>query len=128
GAAFGDIDNNGTIDILAQQINEPPALLMNSGSHGHWLEMRLVGTRSNRSAIGARVCITAAGVTQCDEVRSAYSYASANDLRVHFGLGAARRADRITVRWPSKREERWTNIAADQILTLIEGKGAVRGH
>jgi hypothetical protein len=124
GAAFGDIDNNGTIDILAAQINEAPALLMNAGSQGHWLELRMIGTKSNRSAIGARVCVTAAGITQCDEVRSAYSYASANDLRVHFGLGTARRADQIVVRWPSGREEQWTSVAADQILTLVEGKGA----
>ena len=132
GAAFGDLDNNGTIDILASQINEPPALLLNGGSWGspaakslpgrHWLELRLIGTRSNRDAIGARVSVTAGGVTQCDEVRSAYSYASANDLRVHFGLGAAVRVERLTIRWPSGRNEERRDVAADQILTIVEGR------
>jgi hypothetical protein len=121
GAAFGDVDNNGTIDILAAQINAPPALLLNHPGAGHWLEMKLVGTRSNRNAIGARVRVTAGGLTQCDEVRSAYSYASANDLRLHFGLGAATRADRIEIRWPSGRQEVRTDVPADQIVTIREG-------
>lgn len=132
GAAFGDIDNNGTIDVLASQINEPAALLLDGGSWAspaaralpgrHWLELKLIGTRSNRDAIGARVCVTAAGVTQCDEVRSAYSYASANDLRLHFGLGAATRAGRITIRWPSGRKEERAKVAADQIVKIVEGR------
>jgi hypothetical protein len=131
GAAFGDLDNNGTVDILAAQINEPAALLLNGGVWGrpatklfpgrHWIELKLVGTRSNRDAIGARVCVTAGGRTQCDEVRSAYSYASANDLRLHFGLGAADRVDRIQIRWPSGRRQERANVAADRIVTIVEG-------
>jgi hypothetical protein len=120
GAAFGDMDNNGTIDILAAQINAPPALLLNRGPTGHWLELKLAGTKSNRDAIGARVRVTAGGMTQCDEVRSAYSYASANDLRLHFGLGAATRADRIEIRWPSGRQTQRTDVPADQIVTIRE--------
>jgi hypothetical protein len=120
GAAFGDVDNNGTIDILAVQINDRPALLLNCSGPGHWLELRLVGTRSNRDAIGARVCVTVAGHTQCDEVRSAYSYASASDLRLHFGLGAATRVDRLTIRWPDGRPEELADVPVDQILTITE--------
>jgi hypothetical protein len=120
GAAFGDIDNDGDIDILAAQINAPPAVLVNETRGGHWLTLQLIGTRSNRSAIGARVRVTAAGVTQIDEVRSAYSYAAANDLRLHFGLGAATHVDRIEVRWPSGRETLQTDVAADQALTIVE--------
>jgi hypothetical protein len=82
--------------------------------------LKLVGTRSTRSAIGARVCVTAAGVTRCDEVRSAYSYASASDLRLHFGLGDAARADRISIRWPSGRVQELTDVAADRIVTVRE--------
>jgi hypothetical protein len=120
GAAFGDVDNDGRIDILASQINEPAALLMNRGRGGHWLLLKLVGTKSNRSAIGAKVCVTAGGATRCDEVRSAYSYASASDLRLHFGLGAAPRADRITIRWPSGGTQELTNVGADRIVTVRE--------
>lgn len=120
GAAFGDVDNNGTIDILAAQINAPPALLVNRTAGHHWIALKLIGTKSNRSAIGARVRVTASGVTQVDEVRSAYSYASASDLRVYFGLGSASLIERIEVRWPSGTTTVRTDVAANQLLTLRE--------
>lgn len=85
--------------------------------------LRLVGTRSNRSAIGARVRVVADGVTQIREVHGGGSYLSQNDLRVHVGLGAARLVERVEVRWPNGLEEVWTDVAVSQRLTLTEGKG-----
>ena len=82
-----------------------------------------MGTTSNRSAIGARVGGTAGGITQWQEVRGGGSYISQNDLRVHFGLGASMRVDRLWVRWPNGLEEEWRDVPADQILTLREGSG-----
>jgi hypothetical protein len=122
GLAIGDIDNDGTLEILANNQNEPPSLWKQSHpAAGHWLLLRLVGTRSNRSAIGARVWVAAAGRTpQVDEVRSGGSYLSQNDLRLHFGLGAARRADSITVRWPSGARTVLKDVEADRIVTITE--------
>jgi enediyne biosynthesis protein E4 len=85
--------------------------------------VKLIGTRSNRSAIGARVRCTAGGVTQTQEVRGGGSYISQNDLRVHFGLGRAARVDRLDVRWPNGLEEQWSDLTADRVLTLKEGAG-----
>ena len=121
GLAIGDIDNDGTLEILANNQNEPPSLWKQSHrAAGHWLLLKLVGSRSNRSAIGARVAVTAGGRTQIDEVRSGGSYLSQNDLRLHFGLGAATRADSITVRWPSGQKTAIADIAADRIVTIQE--------
>jgi len=89
----------------------------------HWLAVRLVGTRSNRSAIGARVRAWAGGARQTQEVRGGGSYASQNDLRVHFGLGPAARVERLAVRWPNGLEEEWRDVAADHVLVLKEGSG-----
>jgi hypothetical protein len=85
--------------------------------------VKLVGTVSNRSAIGSRIGCTAGGFTQWQEVRGGGSYISQNDLRAHFGLGAATRVDRLWVRWPNGLEEEWRDVAADQVLTLREGSG-----
>jgi hypothetical protein len=121
GLAIGDIDNDGTLEILANNQNEPPSLWKQSRpAAGHWLLLRLVGTRSNRSAIGARVAVTAGGRTQIDEVRSGGSYLSQSDLRLHFGLGSAGRADSISVRWPSGLKTVLKDVAADRILTIDE--------
>jgi len=121
GLAIGDIDNDGTLEILANNQNEPPSLWKQSHrAAGHWLLLKLVGSRSNRSAIGARVAVTAGGRTQIDEVRSGGSYLSQNDLRVHFGLGAATYAESITVRWPSGQKTTIADVAADRIVTIQE--------
>ena len=108
GCAFGDFDNDGDMDILIMNMNEPPSLLRNdvSGS-GHWLKVLLVGVTSNRSAIGARVVARYGGRTQAQEVTAQSSFYSANDRRLHFGLGAAASAD-LTIRWPNgaTREDR----------------------
>ena len=121
GLAIGDIDNDGTLEIMANNQNEAPSLWKQSHrAAGHWLLLKLAGLRSNRSAIGARVAVTAGGRTQIDEVRSGGSYLSQNDLRLHFGLGGAERADSISVRWPSGGKTVLKDAAADCILTISE--------
>jgi hypothetical protein len=123
GCAFGDFDNDGDVDILIVNLNEPPSLLRNDmrGDH-HWLKVKLVGTKSNRSAIGARVVVHYGGKGQAQEVMSQSSFYSANDPRLHFGLGSAKSAD-IEVRWPSGLREKFSNIAADQLIVFREGAG-----
>ena len=121
GLAIGDIDNDGTLEILANNQNEPPSLWKQvDRAAGHWLLIKLAGSRSNRSAIGARVMVSAAGRVQTDELRSGGSYLSQNDLRLHFGLGSATRADSITVRWPSGAKTLLKDVAADRVLTIRE--------
>jgi len=127
GCAFGDFDNDGNIDILIMNQNEPPSLLHNrNGTGNHWLSVKLVGTRSNRSAIGARVRVTAGGRGQIREVLSGSSYISQSDLRQHFGLGTAAKVEQIEIRWPSGAVERVPDVDADQFLTIQEGKGVVK--
>jgi hypothetical protein len=124
GAAFGDIDNDGQIDVAIANVNDRPDLYRLTGdpSH-HWIELKLVGTASNRDAIGSRVHIVAAGTEQWQEVRGGGSYLSQNDLRVHFGLAGATIVDRLDVRWPNGRAEQWQHLAADRLHTLSEGTG-----
>ena len=125
GAAFGDFDNDGDIDVLVMNMGEGPSLLRNElPASGHWVQLRLEGVKSNRSAIGAVVRIEAAGHIQIKPVLSQSSYVSQNDLRLHFGLGRATRIDRMTVRWPSGRVEEFPGVPADAFLSLVEGSGA----
>jgi hypothetical protein len=124
GAAFGDIANNGNIDIVVLNIGEPPSLLLNTNKiSNHRVLFHLVGTNSNRAAIGARVTIHAGGMTQFDEVRSGGSYLSQNDLRLHFGLGSVASIDLVEVRWPSGKIETSKRVSADKIYTIVEGQG-----
>ncbi len=124
GAAFGDFDNDGDVDILILNMDEPPSLLRNDlRSDNHWLRVRLQGVTSNRSAIGATVRLYAGGQVQARAVLSQGSYVSHNDLRPHFGLGAADRFDRIEVSWPSGERENFPGGAADRELLLVEGNG-----
>jgi len=127
GTAFGDYDNDGDLDALVNNVNDTPDLYrLDLRSGHHWLTLKLQGTRSNRNAIGARVrCVTALGV-QYQEVRGGGSYISQNDLRVHFGLGAATTVASLEVRWPSGLVEEWRELAVDRILTLTEGSGTAR--
>jgi hypothetical protein len=124
GAAFGDIDNDGQLDVAIANINDRPDLYRLTGdpSH-HWIELKLTGTASNRDAIGARVHLVAGGAEQWQEVRGGGSYLSQNDLRVHFGLDGATVVDRLDVRWPNGRDEHWQSLAADTLHTLTEGTG-----
>jgi len=124
GAAFGDIFNTGNIDVLLLNVNEPPSLLKNMNANGyHRALFKLIGTKSNRAAIGARVTIRSAGVKQFSEVRGGGSYLSQNDLRLHFGLGTAKKMDSVEIRWPSGKTETLENVAADAIYTIVEGSG-----
>jgi enediyne biosynthesis protein E4 len=124
GAAFGDIFNTGNIDIVVLNVGEPPSILLNTNHDGyHRVLFNLVGTKSNRAAIGARVTIRAGGVKQFSEVRGGGSYLSQNDLRLHFGLGTATKIDSVEVRWPNGAAETLQNVAADAIYTIVEGAG-----
>jgi enediyne biosynthesis protein E4 len=121
GAAFGDIDNDGSVEVLVNNQNETPSLLKSAGRPpGHWLILKLEGTRSNRSAIGACVKVTAGGHTQFQTVQSGGSYLSQNDLRLHFGLGTAAIVDRIDVQWPAGTRQDITRIAVDRVLKIRE--------
>ncbi|HYG82288.1 MAG TPA: CRTAC1 family protein [Pyrinomonadaceae bacterium] len=127
GCAFGDFDNDGDVDILINPVNAAPELLRaESGNQNNWLKIKTIGTKSNRSGIGARIkCVTQDG-SQIDEVRSGGSYYSQNDLRVHFGLGANRRVKSIEIRWPSGLVETLSDVAANQLVVVKEGAGIVR--
>ncbi len=126
GAAFGDFDNDGDIDILIMNMNEPPSLLRNdvTGAH-HWLKVLLVGTKSNRSAIGAQVVAVYGERRQAQAVLAQTSYLSVNDRRLHFGLGAATTAN-LEIRWPNGGAETVADVAADQLVTIREGSGIVK--
>jgi hypothetical protein len=126
GVATGDLDGDGAPEILIVNMNEPPALLKNTGPKGNAVLVDLVGTKSNRSAIGARVLVTAGKLRQTDEVRSGGSYASHSDFRLHFGLGSATMVDRIEIRWPSGAVEKLSNVAAGQSIRVREGAGIVK--
>jgi enediyne biosynthesis protein E4 len=122
GAAFGDFNNDGTMDALVMNMGEPPSLLKNTlKNENHWIKLQLSGTISNQSAIGATVIVEAGGLRQTDAVLSQSSYVSRNDNRLHFGLGKATRVDRIVVRWPSGVTEEFPGSPADQLLLLTEG-------
>jgi hypothetical protein len=120
GGAFGDIDDDGDPDAVIVNIDDVPSLLRNDAAWGNWIGLRLVGTRSNRDALGARVVITAAGGRRTKEVHTSGSFLSSSDPRLLFGLGEATRADEILVRWPSGREEEFSNLAAGSYHLIVE--------
>jgi hypothetical protein len=124
GCAFGDFDNDGDVDILIVNHNEPPSLLRNDvKGGGSWIKVQLNGTRSNRSAIGAGVTVRYAGKQQAQEVLSQSSYLSVNDRRLHFGLGAGINAVDVEIRWPSGETEELANVAANRLIQVTEGLG-----
>jgi len=124
GTAFADYDNDGDLDILVINLNDRPTLLRNEGGNGnHWIKLKLVGTKSNRDAIGARVKVTLDGRVQIAEVRSGGSYLSHNDSRIHFGLGDSTKIKRLEVRWPSGLKETYENLSVDKFHVIIEGNG-----
>jgi hypothetical protein len=124
GAAFADLDNDGDLDIVVNNVHDTPDLFtLDSPADAHWLILKLVGTRSNRSAIGAKVRLVTAAGRQVQEVRGGGSYYSQNDQRVHFGIGESTRIERLEIRWPNGLEEMWTDVGIDRIVTLKEGSG-----
>jgi hypothetical protein len=124
GAAFGDIDNDGNIDMVILNVGEPPTLLLNrTHNSNHRVFLKLVGTKSNRAAVGARVTVTAGKLVSMKEVKAGSSYLSQNDLRLHFGLGAEKSMATVEVRWPNGDVETLQNLAADAVYTVVEGQG-----
>jgi hypothetical protein len=127
GAAFGDFDNDGDIDVLVLNMNDVPSLLRNDGGNKqNWIKIKLVGTKCNRTAIGARVRVVIGNHSQIDEVRSGSSVMSQSDLRLHFGVGKVQTIDLLEVKWPTTQKiERFTQVKANQIVTIREGSGIV---
>jgi hypothetical protein len=127
GAAFGDLFNNGKIDVVMNNMDGVPVLLKNvNADHHHWVEMKLVGgPKSPRDAVGATVYLTAGGIRQRDDVLSGGSYLSSNDPRVHFGLGDAAKIDAVEIHWPDGVVEKIEPPAVDGIYTVKEGAGRV---
>lgn len=123
GAAFGDLDNDGAIEVVINNIDDTPSLLVNRGEKKNWLRVKTRGTKSNHDGIGARVTVVAGALRMTDEVRSGASFISHSDLRLHYGLGDAKRADEIRVRWPSGMAEVFPGVEANREVLLEEGKG-----
>jgi hypothetical protein len=124
GAAFGDINNDGNIDIVLVNIGAPPTLLLNQvGNSNHRVLFKLVGTKSNKMAIGARVTVKAGKLVQFSEVRGGGSYISQNDFRLHFGLGTEIKMNDVEVKWPSGKVEVLHDVPADFIYVIVEGEG-----
>jgi hypothetical protein len=126
GVAFADINNDGSVCIVINNQNDFPTLLRNElPTPHHWIEIKTIGTRSNRAGIGARVKVVSGSHSQIDEVRSGGSYISQNDLRLHFGLGDKTSVDLLELRWPSGITDQIRNLPADSIVTVKEGAGVV---
>src|SRR5712664_2057071 len=123
GVAFADFDNDGFMDLVVGNNGDPPLLLHNSGGNGnHFLNFKLVGTRSNRDAMGARIRVLAGGLSQIREIAGGGSYLSQSDLRANFGLGKATRADVVEIRWPSGQKQVFRHVDADKFYLIEEGK------
>ena len=126
GAAFGDLDNDGQIDVVVGELDGSPMVLRNSGApENHWITLELGAAKGSPLAIGAVVKVTTGAVTQTEEIRSGGSYLSNNDLRVHFGLGRATKADSIEIRWNSGKTETLKDVAADKFYAVLENAGIV---
>ena len=128
GAAFGDLDNDGDIDVVINRMDSRPAILLNESEPGHWIRLELVGTRSNRSAIGTAVEVHVGGRVLHRQVKGGGSFASANDPRLLIGVGKAERVDRVEIRWPSGRQTTLTDPALGRTHRVVEPATARRGE
>ena len=127
GAAFGDFDNDGDVDVVINPVNDFPVLLRtDSTANNNWISVKLIGVKSNRDGVGARIKVVTDGRTQIDDVRSGGSYYSQNDMRVHFGLGKATKAQTIEARWPSGAVDILNDVAAGQVIFIKEGAGQIK--
>jgi enediyne biosynthesis protein E4 len=126
GAAFGDLDNDGSVDIVVEDLDSSPSILKNEGDKlNHWITFELGAKQGNPLAIGARIKVTTGKIVQTEEIRSGSSYLSQNDLRVHFGLGKATKVDSIEIRWNSGKVETIKDVAVDKFYAVLEGEGLV---
>ena len=126
GAAFGDLDNDGQIDVVIGELDGSPMILRNEGDKtNHWITLELSATKGSPLAIGARIKVTTGSITQTEEIRSGGSYLSQNDLRVHFGLGKATKVDSIEVRWTNGKTEIIKDVAADKFYAVLQSAGIV---
>jgi hypothetical protein len=126
GAAFGDLDNDGNVDVVVGELDGSPMVLRNEGDKSNrWITLELAATKGSPLAIGARVKVTTGNIVQTEEIRSGTSYLSQNDLRLHFGLGKATKADSIEIRWASGKTETLKDVAADKFHAVLEGAGIV---
>lgn len=129
GVAFGDYDEDGAVDVIVNELDGAPMLLRNElmkaagKDYANWVQLKLVGVKSNRNAVGAKVKLTAGSLTQVDEVRSGDSYLSHSDWRLHFGLGTARAIEQVEIQWPNGGVEKLKGLPINQMLTITEGKG-----
>ncbi|MCU1274381.1 MAG: ASPIC/UnbV, partial [Bryobacterales bacterium] len=127
GAAAADIYNDGRLAVAVNELHEKPSLLVPQlPVPNHWIGIQLVGTKSNRDGIGARLEVVTGGLREIDEVRSGGSYLSQSELRMHFGLGAQTRIDHLSIRWPSGAVDKLSGIPADRHILIEEGTGTWR--
>ena len=127
GVAFVDLDNDGFVDVVVGNNGDAPLLLHNSGGNGnHFVNFRLVGTKSNRDAMGARIRIVAGGLSQIREIAGGGSYLSQSDLRANFGLGKTARVETVEIKWPSGQKQVFHDIEADKFYLIEEGQNQVR--
>ena len=126
GLATADFDNDGDLDIAVNVRGDYPELLRNDGGNAnHWLEVLLIGTRSNRDGVGASLKLTAEGFVEVEQAKGGMSYMSASDPRIHFGLGKRTKIDSLEITWPSGQVDRLTNVPTDKIIAVKEGTGIV---